>query len=149
MATLSVFEFMIGNTDWSVPFLHNIKLFSNGVSIPIPVPYDFDHSGIVATKYAMPSEGLPIATVRQRLYRGIAYPLPIFERVFDKFRTLRPQIYALYENNPKLQPNYIKKTVKYLDEFYEIINNPKTVKREFTDVGLGNQAGGVVIKGLK
>jgi hypothetical protein len=149
MARLSVFEYLIGNTDWSVPFLHNIKLLTNGVSLPVPVPYDFDHSGIVAAKYAAPSEALPIISVRERLYRGIAYPLPIFEQVFAQFRTLRPQIYALYENNSLLQPNYVKKTVKYLDEFYEVINNPKAVKREFVDVGTENQAGGAVIKGLK
>ncbi len=148
MAKLSVFEYLIGNTDWSVPFLHNIRLLTDSIHAPIPVPYDFDHSGIVAAKYAMPSEGLPIATVRQRLYRGIAYPLPVFEQVFAQFRALRPQIYALYENNATLQPNYIKKTIKYLDEFYAVINDPKAVKREFIEVGTQNEAGGVVIKGL-
>ncbi len=149
MAKLCVFEYLIGNTDWSVPFLHNIKLLTNGVRLPVPVPYDFDHSGIVGAKYAAPSEGLPIVSVRERLYRGIAYPMPVFEQVFAQFRALRPQIYAIYENNPMLQPNYVKKTIKYLDEFYAVINDPKAVKREFVDVGTENQSGGAVIKGLK
>ncbi|MEO6453965.1 MAG: hypothetical protein ABIN97_07840 [Ginsengibacter sp.] len=45
---MAVFQFMIGNTDWSVPYLQNIKLITKDSAIvPYTIPYDFDHAGIV------------------------------------------------------------------------------------------------------
>lgn len=151
MATVAVFEYLIGNTDWSVPFMHNIKLLARkgGSGYPIPVPYDFDHAGIVDAPYARPAEQLELASVRERLYRGITYSPEVLNQVFDKFRKAKPEIYALYENYPRLKPNYVKRTLRYLDEFYKTIDNPKEVKRVFVYGGGKSQGAGVVVKGLK
>ncbi|WP_428665648.1 hypothetical protein [Runella sp.] len=130
MATVSVFEYMIGNTDWSVPFLHNIKLLDYTTTIKA-VPYDFDYSGIIEAKYARPPQVLNLYSVRQRLYRGLTYSPAVFQQVFENFRRLKPHIYALYENNPQLEKGYIKRTIKYLDEFYKIIDDPKSLKDVF------------------
>lgn len=147
MATVAVFEYMIGNTDWSVPFLHNIKLlYEKGKYIP--VPYDFDHSGIVEAKYARPPELLDLASVRERLYRGLTYSPAVFQQVFDNFKRIKPQLYALYEGNPQLNAGYIKRTIKYLDDFYETINEPKSMKKIFVYGGGKGQGGGVIVKGL-
>lgn len=128
MATLAVFEYLIGNTDWSVPYRHNIRLLTiPSIRNPVPVPYDFDLSGIVEAFYARPSENIGIASVRERVYRGISYPSALFHQVFDRFNQLKPQIYALYTENPYLDSAYIKRTVTYLDEFYAAINNPVRV----------------------
>jgi hypothetical protein len=148
MATVAVFEYMIGNTDWSVAFLHNIKLLAKKDHFPLPVPYDFDHSGIVEAKYARPPEVLDLSSVRQRLYRGITYQPTVFKQVFDKFKSVKPQIYALYEGNTQLDPAYIKRTLKYLDSFYETIDDPKSLKRIFITDGGKNGTGAVIIKGL-
>lgn len=148
MATISIFEFMIGNTDWSVPYLHNISLFYREGILPIPVPYDFDHSGIVNASYANPAEELNLSSVTERLYRGIYYPKPVLDKVFSKFKSIKPEIYKLYEGNPALEPSYIKFATRYLDAFYEIIDNEKAIKNLITAQGQKNEAGGVVIKGL-
>ena len=145
MATVAVFEYMIGNTDWSVPYLHNIRLLDNGQTGSLPVPYDFDHAGIVEAKYALPAEQLGIESVRERVYRGLAYPMPVFQQVFDKFNQVKPQFYALYQANSRLDKAYVKRTLKYLDEFYALINKPASARAVFKP---GNQSG-VVIKGLK
>lgn len=149
MATVSVFQYLIGNTDWSVPFQHNIKMYIKKGKPAFPVPYDFDHAGIVNAHYAIPAEQLTeITSVRHRLYRGFAYSPEIFQIVFDKFKTIKPEIYALYKGNPELESNYIKSTLKYLDEFYETIDNTKAVKREFIEQGLKNMGpGSIQIKG--
>ncbi|MCY7351818.1 MAG: hypothetical protein LH606_14330 [Cytophagaceae bacterium] len=145
MATVAVFEYLIGNTDWSVPFLHNIKLLAVGTdALPVPVPYDFDHAGIVEAKYAFPAEQLNIESVRQRLYRGPVYPITIFQKVFDRFNQVKPQLYALYANETRLNPGYVKRTLKYLDDFYAVINKPASVQTEF----LKGARSPVVIKGL-
>ncbi|TAE31435.1 MAG: hypothetical protein EAZ91_07565 [Cytophagales bacterium] len=147
MATVSVFEFMIGNTDWSVPFMHNVKLLArNEEGPPVPVPYDFDHSGIVSAHYAHPPEILELSSVRERLYRGLQYSPETFQKVFDRFRQVKPQMYALYTTNTTLSSKYIKTTINYLDDFYAIIDDPKSLKRVF--IYGGGKKINAVIKGL-
>ncbi len=54
---LSVFQYMIGNTDWSVRALHNVVLLKEDpTALPIVVPYDFDWCGLVNAPYAVPAE---------------------------------------------------------------------------------------------
>lgn len=49
--TMAVFQYFIGNTDWSVEYQQNIKLLAiDSTSIPTTVPYDFDHAGTVKTQ---------------------------------------------------------------------------------------------------
>ena len=148
MATIAVFEFMIGNTDWSVPYRHNIKLFYKDGVLPMPVPYDFDHSGLVNAHYANPAEELKLSSVKERLYRGINYPPHIFKAVIEKFNLIKPDLMQLYEQNNGLDAPYRKYAVNYLNEFYEIINSEKKFQRQIVDQGIKNDYGGVVIKGL-
>jgi hypothetical protein len=131
MATIVLFEYLLGNNDWSVSALHNIKQFTKTGKLFLSAPYDFDHSGIVEANYALPPPQLEIASVRERLYRGLNYPPSVFQQVFDKFNSVKPQIYALYQENPLLSAGYIKRTVKYLDDFYDEINDPKAIKKYF------------------
>jgi len=132
MATLGVFEYLIGNTDWSVPYRHNIRLLTLPTyAKPVPVPYDFDHAGIVETFYALPGENVGIASVRDRIYRGPLYSMALLQRVFEHFNQLKPQFYAFYQNDSRLDPAYVKNTLRYLDEFYSEINTPTTVQTIF------------------
>lgn len=146
MATMAVFQYMIGNTDWSVPFQHNIKLLEQPTGLAMPVAYDFDHAGIVEASYATPAPELKLRSTRDRTYRGLGYSEGIFAQVFENFNRVKPQIYELYETNENLNPAYVKRTLKYLDQFYEIINDPARARSEFMTTSKGR---GVVIKGMK
>ena len=131
MATVAVFEYMIGNTDWSVPYLHNIRFLDNGKTSFVPVPYDFDHAGIVGASYALPDPRLEIRSVKERVYRGLAYPTALFQQVFNTFNQVKPQVYAVYQNDSRLDKAYVKRTLKYLDEFYTLINKPASAQTVF------------------
>ncbi len=75
MTMVALFQYMIGNTDWSVPKNHNIKLLidrEDSTTKPYVVPYDFDYAGLVNADYAIPEPQLNIENVTQRLYRGFA-----------------------------------------------------------------------------
>lgn len=129
---LAVFQYLIGNTDWSVPYLHNIKLaYKDSASTPIAIPYDFDHSGMVDAPYAMPPEQLELTSVRERRYRGYCQPMDTFKPTFDLFNKLKDNIYKIYTDCPYIDEKYRKSAIKYLDDFYKVINNPKTAEREF------------------
>ena len=73
-----MFQFFVGTTDFSFfvsedECCHNGKAFAlkGAPDALIPVPYDFDMSGIVNPPYAEPNENFEIASVKQRLYRGM------------------------------------------------------------------------------
>ncbi len=148
---MAVFQYMIGNTDWSVQYQQNIKLITvDSTSIPTTVPYDFDNAGIVRAPYAKPAPELEMTSTQQRRYRG--YCLQDMEELsatFKIFNDLRNEFYAIYQESSLLSSSYQKQTIKFLDEFYGTITNPKKAKTAFLypcdKLGTGN----VVIKGLK
>ncbi len=48
---MAIFQYMIGNTDWSIPNQHNVKMLQGASTRPIAIPYDFDWSGFIAPGY--------------------------------------------------------------------------------------------------
>ena len=133
-ALVSAFEYMIGSSDWSLVGLHNIVLFEQkGTGVVWPMAYDFDWTGIVWTRYSFPDSRLPIASVRQRLYRGICRTPEEWAPTLATFQAKQTELYAVYDNLPELDPKYIKQTRQYLDEFFEVISNPRKMKREMID----------------
>ncbi|HEU5169771.1 MAG TPA: hypothetical protein VFU46_04495, partial [Gemmatimonadales bacterium] len=76
MDLVAVFEYLVGNTDWSVVMIHNIRLVQiEGRPSFFPVAYDFDWSGLVNAPYARPDPRLGTKTVRERVYRGACRPM--------------------------------------------------------------------------
>src|SRR5438094_2393048 len=65
-ATFGVFQYLIGNTDWSIAGLHNVELIATEMA-HVPIAYDFDFAGAVNTRYATVDPRLPIHKVRERL----------------------------------------------------------------------------------
>lgn len=128
-ALMSAFEYLIGGTDWSLIALHNVVLTQNKeTGTVVPVPYDFDWTGIVQTKYSFPDYRLPIKTVRERIYRGICRTPEQWQPVVQHFRDQKESIYAVYTSLPALDPKYVKDTRQYLDDFYETIERPGSLK---------------------
>jgi len=64
----------------------------------IPVPMDFDFSGVVNARYATPDPKINITRVRERLFRGYCVPAEEFTKVFEQFRQGKAPIYALYDD---------------------------------------------------
>jgi hypothetical protein len=148
---MAVFEYMIGNTDWSVQYQQNIKLITvDSTSLPTAVPYDFDHAGIVRAPYANPAEELQMSSILERRYRGYCIPeMNQFTEIFKTFNQLKNDFYALYEGNPLLSSSYQNQTIKFLDQFYETINDPEEAQEAFSYPCDRSGTGNIVIKGLK
>lgn len=147
---MAVFQYMIGNTDWSIQFRQNIKLIAPPKSLPSAVPYDFDHAGIVQAPYANPAPELRMQSTRHRRYRGNCIPdMNEFTPVIDQFNQLKEAIYSVYGNNPLLSESYRSQTVNFLDKFYETINDPEDVVKAFSYPCDRSGTGNVVIQGLK
>jgi hypothetical protein len=93
-----------------------------------PVPYDFDWTGLVDPPYAVPHPMIPIRRVRDRYFWGLCRFEEELAPVFESFNQNRDSIYALFENEPRLRERYRKRTTEYLDDFFEIINEPGRVR---------------------
>jgi hypothetical protein len=136
MTLVALFEYMIGNTDWSVPAPHNIKLIQTkgeSSSRPFAVPYDFDYSGIINTDYAVPDRMMNTETVTQRVYRGFSRTQEEIDETLELFRKQKENIYALVNNFELLTNGSRKNMINYLDGFFDMINRPKEVKSVFLD----------------
>lgn len=131
---MSFFQYLIGNTDWSIKALHNIILVEAFPgSPPIAIPFDFDFSGFVNAPYALPAEQLPIKTVKERYYNGYCKSYDQYAQVINEFNVKKESIYQLITSFPYLSDRDKHKITKYLDGFFHTINSPKKVNREFVN----------------
>lgn len=140
-AFTGVFQYFVANADWSIRELHNIVLIMKGMDY-IPVARDFDFGGAVNTRYAAPPPQLPIRTVTERLMRGYCVDPAEYEKVFTLFREKKDAIYGLYSDSlaAPLKPNVVSRTLKFFDEFYAVINDPRRAQREIVKACLGGAA---------
>lgn len=136
----SLFQYLIGNTDWSISALHNVELVEKDTSI-IPIAHDFDFSGVINTTYATPDPRLGIVSVRQRLYRGYCVDPSVYPRAFAIFEQRKPAIYALYSDSlgMLLDRGDAKQTLDYFDDFYREISDVPRAARDFDRVCLGRR----------
>lgn len=129
---LAIFQFMIGNTDWSVPLNRNVKIvMKEGDLAPIAVPYDFDYCGLVNAPYAIPFEELPILSVTERLYRGYERSMEELETAINLFEQKKQKLYTVVESCGYLSKGNKKEMIDYLDSFYDVVNDKNKVKNLF------------------
>ena len=146
LALIGVFQYFIGNTDWSAfrpepdkdECCHNTKPIGKPGGPVYSVPYDFDMSGLINTRYAYQLykanlEMMGLHSIRERLYRGLCRSHPDLPTVFDLFKEKREEIYDLYRRQNDLEEKVLKKTLKYFDAFYKVINDEGKTRRAFRD----------------
>jgi hypothetical protein len=148
-ATMVIFQYMIGNTDWSVPYRHNIRLLARSLNTPpIPVAFDFDYSGLVMAPYAVPPEQLGITSVRQRLFRGYDFPADTYAAVQGFFNARRAALYNVYLACPFLSRDELEFATHYLDGFYKILTDSKDFERHIVRAGRQNEKKYTQIRGF-
>jgi hypothetical protein len=133
MNRLAIFQYMIGNMDWSVKALHNIKILSIADSPPIAIPYDFDYSGFINTKYAVPPEHLNLNSVKMRYYNGYCRTIDELNENLNYFNVKKDEILSTISDCKYLNEKTKKQKLKYIEEFYEIINDQKKVTKNIFD----------------
>jgi hypothetical protein len=135
---LALFQYMIGNVDWSTLggpgaelCCHNAKLMgANPTNDLIAVPYDFDSAGLVDAAYAAPNEGLPIVEVTDRLFRGFCVHNQTLESARHEFLALEPEIFALVRAESRLSPRNLKIMSRFLNEFFDTLKSDRAFNKE-------------------
>jgi len=124
---LCLFEYMIGNTDYSVAGRHNIKILGLpgfGSVGYTPVPYDFDYSGSVDTYYAVTDENLGITSVTERYYMGPCRDETAYMAAIEHINQYQEDILNLVRGFPYLDPKDIKKLTRYLEDYFDLAAHP-------------------------
>jgi hypothetical protein len=131
---ISLFEYWIANTDWSVSGLHNIVMLQQSELEYRPVAYDFDWSGLVNTRYSKPNTTLGLTSTRQRLHRGPCRTAEQWAPTIAYFKEKRSEIDALWSTPLEGQdPKRLAAGKKFLDELWPILDDPRRFKREVID----------------
>jgi len=131
-----LFQFMIGNVDFSTAFMHNAKILKvERFNKFIPVPYDFDMAGIVAAQYKNPDESLGVSKKEVREYRGFCRSnQTVLELVRSEYLDLENEFKSIiseYQNY--LSNSELFQVKKYLDDFYTILKSDKAFKENIID----------------
>lgn len=135
-AMVAVFEYMIGNIDWSMNAgapgagcCHNVKLIGEkGAEAGlIPVPYDFDESGLVDPPYAPIPEALGLTDARDRRYRGHCLFNAEAQSAAADIVAHRAELLAVFNERQELTEGSRRKATIYLSAFFDQVAPPDGV----------------------
>ncbi len=130
LSLLSMFEYFIGNTDWSIAGLHNIALLQDSSARVTPVAFDFDWTGAVNAQYAFPDKRLPIHSVTDRLYRGNCVSPAELNATLELFRSKHAAIDGIFAQLPQLSPDRAKGMKRFYDDFWKRTDDPRAFQKE-------------------
>ena len=134
----AMFQYMIGNLDWAIVAgppgagcCHNSKLVgpAGATAALVPIPYDFDFSGLVDAPYATPPDSVPVGNVRVRRYRGYCKHNAQAGAAAAAMLPRRAALLAVLDELPQLTPRTRAKATDYLDGFFAQIDTPTDVPK--------------------
>lgn len=135
----ALFQCMIGNADWSLFNLRNVKLLrGKNENLLTILPYDFDCSGAVDAEYAVPNPDYGLTNVKQRVFLGKTYSEAEMIKAANYLLEKKDATLSLCKNFKHL-PKYVRKDmVKYLKSFYKIIGSEKKLMEKLAKISPKN-----------
>lgn len=118
-ALVSMFEYMIGNTDWEISMMRNVRLVqSTNLGKILVIPYDFDFSGLVSAPYSSPASETGLKTVQDRFLMSNGLQPESLKKAAKMLLAAKKDFYDLCSSR------YISRTgsgemIKYLDTFFD------------------------------
>jgi hypothetical protein len=129
-----LFQYMIGNTDFSTTFLHNAKLVKTSTGRIIPIGFDFDMAGLINAPYATFDESLGIRSVTERAYKGYCRNESVAQFVRQQFLDTETQLVNIVDENAGLfEERDLAGMKKYLASFFELIRKDDYYKRNVAE----------------
>ena len=141
-ALVELFQLLISNHDYSVLkgaageyCCHNSEMYTREEAADkrIPIPFDFDMSGLVNADYSAPPAHLPIRLVRTRYYRGLCQPPDVLDAAIARMLSKKEAILELIKNLPELSRLSRNRNIRYVREFFEILENESSLKEQILD----------------
>lgn len=125
---LVMFQYMIGNTDWNLPRRHNMRfVLPENSQHALPVPYDFDYSGLVNAPYAFVHPSLPVKSVRERFWQYRGNASDDFRKTVDLFISKKSDVLKSINDLNLIADSTRQSIITYISSFYEEIESPEGV----------------------
>ncbi len=138
-ALAELFQYLVSNTDFSFiappaddTCCHNAVLFGEkgeeaaaGGATYLPIPYDFDRTGLVNPPNGQPAEELGQRSFRDRVYRGFCREPGYLDAALEKTREARTDIEALIRAQEGLSDRSRDQALKFIDGYYAIIDDDR------------------------
>ena len=116
--TVAVFQYLIGNSDWSINISKNVKMLKQG-DLNILIPYDFDFSGLVGASYSMVDSKLGITNPKQRVYLGFPDDMEDLDEIINLFISKKELIVKTINDTNLLTRGNKRVMLNYVFSFYE------------------------------
>ncbi len=133
MDLVALFQFMIGNADYSIAGRHNVKILglpgfgSEGYT---PVPYDFDYTGLVNAEYALPGENLGITSIQDRYFLGLCREESEYQQVIDHLEKHRDEILEMINSFPYMKEKKKSEMISYLEGFFILASDTERIRKK-------------------
>ena len=137
----AMFQYMIGNTDFSATHSHNSKVIYVDKKV-VPISYDFDMAGFVNTSYSIVAKTkrgeLPIENVTERHYMGYKRDYELFEQIRIEFLNNKKAILkVIIEHKSYFESKRSYDVARaYIDNFFKTISDKSLFKRRTYNVAL-------------
>lgn len=115
----AVFQYMIGNTDFNLGMMRNLKLFTREGKKAMPVGYDFDFSALVAAPYAIPARELGQQSIEERIFLGFQVQDERMEQTLAHFELKREVLFDIIKDQRLLSGAARSSMRTYLQSFYD------------------------------
>jgi hypothetical protein len=124
-ALTTMFQYMIGNTDWNIAEYRNLRFLRKSDGVLIPIPFDFDFCGFVDAPYATPIAGVGLRSVQDRhLMAGTLAP----EALQEAAQLLYQQRHAFRDlcRSGLLPAKSSQFAEEYLEEYFKEVRQKET-----------------------
>ena len=126
-----VFQYMIGNVDWIVENCKNAEVILMQDSTIVPIPYDFDYTGMVNPSYARPDARYKQKKITDRYFLGDERNLEELSPIFELFKEKESSFKKIINDFEYLPKKERKAMLYYLKTFYRLLNSSDEVKEAF------------------
>mgnify|MGYP005838420691 CR=1 FL=1 len=125
---ISLFQYLVANSDWFVEMGHNLKLIRpegrNSMKM-IPIPYDFDYSGFVNAHYSVPRSDLNLESITDRVYMGPCRGEEEYRIVANEFLAHKESFIEEVRKFEYLDRKVRKEIINFIKSFYRLYRNDK------------------------
>ncbi len=128
-ALMVMFQYMIGNTDWEISMLRNVRLIRAPQSgKTLVVPYDFDFSGLVGAPYATPSSDTGLKNVRDRFLMNNGLQSESLKRALAILNGSKKELYSICKSK-YLDYRASEDMIEYLRSFFDKVDGKNEIQQ--------------------
>ncbi len=129
MIRMAMFEYLIGNKDWSVPKLHNVVLLREGTHTPpFAVPFDFDMSSFSNPPYRQQIIG---EEEEEMIYQGFRVDCDQLQNSIQHYQDKKEELLNLILDFPYLSVTCKQLCLQQIEDFYSKLDRKSSIRRTF------------------